>query len=304
MNHLRRLPKFDFVSPGSMGELCALTATASEGEIMLFAGGTDAILQLRRREATPRCVVGLKRVAELDFIEERADGGLSIGAMTTLQTLMTSPAVQAHYAVLGETAAEIGGIELRHVATLGGNIAGALPCADMPPPLMTLGAQIKLSSEAGERWVAMEDFFDGFGQTAATQGEILSEISLARPTADSAGVYLKYHDRQSMDMTVIGVGAFVELDSGRGVLQDIRLAFAGGGPTVYRGKRTETVLRGEALSDERLEAAAEAACEEANPRTNSWRADPDYRLELIGNLTKRAIRRAWDKAMARGEAKS
>ncbi|MAF49063.1 MAG: xanthine dehydrogenase family protein subunit M [Rhodospirillales bacterium] len=304
MTYLRRLPKFDFVSPNSLAELCSLTASSADGEMMLFAGGTDAILQLRRREASPRCVIGLKRVAELDFIDERADGGLAIGAMTTLQTLMSSPVVQRNYDVLSETAAQIGGLELRNVATLGGNVAGALPCADLPPPLMTLGAQVKLSSQQGERWVLLEDFFQGFGQTAASEGEVVSEISIARPAADSASVYLKYHDRQSMDMTVVGVGAFVELDPDHNKFRDIRLAFAGAAPTVFRAKQAETVLRGNPLSEDGLEAAAEAAGKETNPRANSWRANPDYRLELIRNLTKRAIRRAWEKAMARGKANS
>ncbi len=304
MNYLRRLPKFDFVSPNSVSELCSLTARASSGEVMLFAGGTDAILQLRRREATPRCVIGLKRISELDFIEERADGRLAIGAMTTLQTLMSSPVVQRHYDVLSETAAEIGGLELRNVATVGGNIAGALPCADLPPPLMTLGAQVKLSSQKSERWVALEDFFVGIGQTAAAQGEVVTEISLARPPSRSASVYLKYHDRQSMDMTVVGVGAFVELDPEGKMFRDVRLAFAGGAPTVFRAKQAETVLRGNGLTEEGLDAAAETACKEASPRSNSWRADPDYRLDLIRNLTKRAIRRAWQKAVAGEQANS
>lgn len=296
MTYLRRLPKFDFVSPNSVSELCSLTASASNGELMLFAGGTDAILQLRRREATPRCVIGLKRVSGLDFIEERADGRLAIGAMTTLQTLMSSPVIQRHYGVLSETAAQIGGLELRNVATVGGNVAGALPCADLPPPLMTLGAQVKLSSQKGERWVPLEDFFTGFGQTAACEGEVVTEISLAPPPSNSASVYLKYHDRQSMDMTVVGVGASVELDPERKLLRDVRLAFAAGAPTAFRARQAETVLRGNALTEEGLEAAAETASKEADPRANSWRADPEYRLELIRNLTKRAIRRAWEKA--------
>lgn len=296
MTYLRRLPKFDFVSPNSVSELCSLTASASKGEVMLFAGGTDAILQLRRREATPRCVIGLKRVSELDFIDDRADGGLAIGAMTTLQTLMSSPVIQRHYDVLSETAAQIGGIELRNVATVGGNIAGALPCADLPPPLMTLGAQVKLSSEGGERWVALEDFFVGYGQTAASEGEVVTEIGLPRPPSNSASVYLKYHDRQSMDMTVVGVAATVELDPERKLFSDLRLAFSGGGPNVFRARQAEAALRGKALTEAGLDAAAETAAKEANPRSNSWRADPQYRLQLIRNLTKRAIGRAWEKA--------
>ncbi|MDP6174654.1 MAG: FAD binding domain-containing protein, partial [Rhodospirillales bacterium] len=156
MNYLRRLPKFKFVSPDSMTELCTLVEQATPGEAMLFAGGTDAVLQLRRREMTPAQVIGMKRIAGLDFIRGEEDGGLSIGAMTNLQSLITSPIVQARHGVLGETAVQIGGLELRNVATLGGNIAGALPCADMPAPMMILDARVKLTSKAGERWVGLD----------------------------------------------------------------------------------------------------------------------------------------------------
>jgi len=303
MPQLRRLPKFEFVGPRTLAEVCALTADASSGEVMLLAGGTDAILQMRRRERSPRCVIGLKGVSELDFVREGADGSLAIGAMTTLHTLLTSPVVRQRYELLSETAAQIGGRELRNVATIGGNIAGALPCADLPPALMTLGARVKLSSRGGHRWVSVDAFFPEFGRTVAQFGEMVSEISLPRPTPHSAGTYLKFHDRHSMDMTVVGVSAFVDLDAESQVIRDIKLAFANSAPTVLRARQAEAVLRGTPLTDAGLDATAEMACSECSPRT-SWRANAEYRQELIRNLTKRAIRNAWRKAVSRPEIKS
>ncbi len=299
MTYLKRLPRFEFVSPGSIAEVCDLTAEASDGEILLLAGGTDAVLQMRRRERTPRRVIGLKGVPELDFVREQADGTLAIGAMTTLQTLLSAPIVRRRYAVLSETAARIGGRELRNVATLGGNIAGALPCADMPPALMTLGAKVKLSSRGGDRWMLLEEFFPAFGRTAADRGEVLTEINLPRPAPNSAATYLKFHDRQSMDMTVVGVSAFVVRDRESQAIRDIRLAYANGAPTVFRAHQAESVLRGGAMSEEGLEATAEMACQVCTPRT-SWRANGEYRRELIRSLTKRAIRNAWEKAALQG----
>ena len=295
MTYLKRLPKFEFVSPGSIEEVCAFTADTSVGDIMLLAGGTDAILQMRRRERTPRRVIGLKSVPELDFVREQADGSLAIGAMTTLQTLLSAPIVRERYAVLSETAAQIGGRELRNVATVGGNIAGALPCADMPPALMTLGARVRLSSRRGDRWLALEEFFPEFGRTAAVEGELLTQISVPRPAPNSAGTYLKFHDRQSMDMTVVGVGAFLARDGETQKIRDIKLAYASSAPTVFRAHEAEAVLRGCTMSEEALEATAEVACRVSSPRT-SWRANAEYRRELIRALTKRAIRQAWQKA--------
>ena len=303
MTYLKRLPKFEYVSPQSLAEVCGLIAGTSHDEVMLLAGGTDAILQMRRRERVPRRVIGLKGVADLELVREQADGSLAIGAMTTLQTLLSAPIVSQRYDLLRETAAQIGGHELRNVATVGGNIAGALPCADLPPALMTLGARIKLSSRRGDRWVPLEEFFPEFGRTVAEDDELVAEISLPRPASNSAGTYLKFHDRHSMDMTVVGVSAFVVRDNESRTFRDVRLAYASGAPTVFRAKRAEAVLRGQMLTEEGLEAAAEIACAESNPRT-SWRANGAYRLELIRVLTKRAIRRAWEKASPQTETKS
>ncbi|OGA92167.1 MAG: hypothetical protein A3G27_17585 [Betaproteobacteria bacterium RIFCSPLOWO2_12_FULL_66_14] len=303
MTYLRRLPRFEFVSPDSLAEVCAMTAGASDGEVMLLAGGTDAILQMRRRERTPRRVIGLKGVAELAFVREQPDGGLAIGAMTTLQMLLSAPVVRQHYDLLREATAQIGGQELRNVATVGGNIAGALPCADLPPVLMTLEARVRLSSQRGDRWVALEEFFPEFGRTVAVDGELVSEISLPRPAPNSAGTYLKFHERQSMDMTVVGVSAFVVCEGETQVIRDIRLAYASAAPTVFRAREAEAVLRGCAMSEEGLEATAEMACKVSNPRT-SWRANGEYRRELISSLTKRAIRHAWQKAVSRKGAAS
>ena len=303
MTYLKRLPKFEYVGPRSLAEVCGLIAGTSHEEVMLLAGGTDAILQMRRRERVPRRVIGLKGVADLEFVREQGDGSLAIGAMTTLQTLLSAPAVSQRYELLRETAAQIGGHELRNVATVGGNIAGALPCADLPPALMTLGARIKLSSERGDRWVPLEELFPEFGRTIAEHDELVAEISLPRPTSNSAGAYLKFHDRHSMDMTVVGVSAFVVVDDESRTFRDLRLAYANAAPTVFRAKRAEAVLRGQMLTEEGLEAAAETACAEAIPRT-SWRANAEYRQELIRALTKRAIRRAWEKASSRKGTKS
>jgi len=295
MSHLRRLPKFEYLGPRSLAEVCGLIAGSSTGEAMLLAGGTDALLQMRRRERVPSRVIGLKGVAELEFLREQADGGLAIGAMTTMQALMVAPAIDRRYGLLRETVAQIGGPELRNVATIGGNIAGALPCADLPPALITLGARIRLCSQRGDRWLPLEEFFPEFGRTVAKGDELLAEISLPPPEPNSGGTYLKFHDRHSMDMTVVGVSAFAVWDRERRTFRDLRLAYANGAPTIFRANRAETVLRGQALTEEGLEAVAEAACTESNPR-DSWRAHKDYRLELIRALTKRAIRRAWEKA--------
>jgi CO/xanthine dehydrogenase FAD-binding subunit len=290
MTYLRRLPKFEYLAPSSIAEACKMLA-AHHAEAELLAGGTDLLLQMRRRETTPAYVIGLKGVAEMTGLRALDDGGLSVGAMTTLHSFLTAPAVRQRYGVLAEAAAGIGGPELRNVATIGGNVAGALPCADMPPSLMTLGAKVRLASARGERLVPIEDFFPQFGATAAAPDELLTAILLPAVPSFSGGVYLKFHDRQSMDMTTIGVSAFVTLDEEARVFRDVKIALASSAPVPMRVRNAEAVLRGRPCDDDALEEAAAAVCAEANPR-NSWRATRDYRFALLKNLTKRAIRTA------------
>lgn len=294
MNYLRRLPKFEYLATRSIDEACDLLA-AHGNQAGLLAGGTDLLLKMRRRETSPAYIIGLKGVAELSGVRTLAEGGIAIGAMTTIQALMSSPVVREKYSVLAEAAAGIGGPELRNVATIGGNLAGALPCADLPPALITLGAKVKLKSRNGERVVPVENLFPQFGMTVARPDELLTTIQLPSVPSFSGGIYLKFHDRQSMDMTTVGVSAFVIWDEESRVFRDVKIGLSSSAPVPMRAKKAEAVLRGRACADDVLEEAALAVCEEADPRT-SWRATREFRFELLRSLTKRAVRGARDKA--------
>jgi len=295
MAYLRRLPRFEYLAPRTNDEACDLLA-AHGTEARVLAGGTDLLLQMRRRETVPKYVIGLKGVEDLAYVREQPDGTLAIGAMTAIQTVMTSPLVRKQYGILAEVAGGIGGPELRNVATIGGNLAGALPCADFPPALIALGAKVKLKSRQGERSVAVEDMFPRFGTTVARADELLTDIQLPRVPPLSGGTYLKFHERQSMDLTTIGVSAVVTWDQVNRVFHDVKIGLASSAPIPMRARKTEATLRGRACTDDTLEAAAVAVCEEADPRS-SWRATREFRFELLRGLIKRAIRIARERAV-------
>jgi CO/xanthine dehydrogenase FAD-binding subunit len=295
MGYLRRLPRFEYLAPRSVDEACSILAE-HQGDARLFAGGTDLVLQMKRREITPRTIIGLKGVPSLSSIRAQA-GGIAIGAMTTFGAIESSALVREKYDFLCETAAAIGSPEIRAVATVGGNLSGALPCADFPAPLMTLGAVIRLRSVRGERALALEDFFMEFAETAAAPDEILTEIELPVRPGFTGGAYVKFRDRHAMDMTTTGVAACVTWDRERQVVDDVKIALSVSGPVPLRVKNAEAFLRGQAFTENALEEAAFLACQEAQPRT-SWRARKEFRQELIRVLTKKALRQAAEKARA------
>lgn len=296
MGYLRHLPKFEYCAPGTVDEVCSALALNS-GETRLLAGGTDLILQMRRREMVPRYLISLKGVPDLATIRSHSDGTVAIGAMTTMRAIESSPLIRQQYDILSKTAAGIGGPEIRHVATIGGNLSGALPCADFPGPLIALGARVKLKSLRAERVLPLEEFFLGVEKTVMRPDEIVMEIQLPAPSPSSGGAYLKFHDRHAMDMTTTGVAAFVTLDLERRLFRDVKIALSTSAPIPLRVKRAEAALRGQPLGEETLEEAARLASQEAEPRT-SWRASREFRLELIRALTKRALRRAWETVQA------
>lgn len=293
MSYLRRLPKFEYVAAQTIAEVCSVLS-ANPTAARLLAGGTDLILQMRHRETTPRYIVGLKSVAEMRSIRQQ-NGDLVIGAMTTIDTLLSSELIRGRFGILSDTAAGMGSPEVRNLATLGGNLAGALPCADFPPALIALAAKVKLESCNGTRLVPVEDFYPEFGRTVAAADEVLTEIHLPLLPPRTAGVYLKFHDRHSMDLTTIGVSAVVTRDEEGIGFQNVRIALASSAPVPLRAKKAEEVLISRPFSDEALEDAASRACEEASPR-NSWRATREFRMQLIATLTKRALKSAWEKA--------
>ncbi|MFQ5946601.1 MAG: FAD binding domain-containing protein [Anaerolineae bacterium] len=294
MTYLRRLPRFEYVAPRTVAEVCdALAKYGSEATLM--AGGTDLIIQMRRREVVPRYVVGLKNVPELDFIRAEPSGSLTIGAMATSWSIQSSPIIRQRYDLLAQTAADIGGIENLHVSTIGGNLCGGLPCVDFPAPLLTLEARVKLVRQRGERAVPLDGFFLDFEKMAREPDEVLTEIQIPPQEPRSGGAYIKVHDRHAIDITTTGAGAFVTLDQDGERVRDVKIALTTSAPVPLRVRRAEGVLRGRVITEEALKQAARLACEDAAPRT-SWRSTRNARLGLISALVMRALRQAWKKA--------
>jgi carbon-monoxide dehydrogenase medium subunit len=259
----RRLPKFDYLDPHTIHEALSLLSQY-KGRAKVIAGGTDILPKLKRREIkAPEYIIDLKGIPDLDYIKYDEVDGLRLGALVTIHAVETSPIVRERFGVLFQAAESMASAQVRNRGTLAGNLCNAVPSADTAPALLTLEADLKLTSPKGERTVNVEDFFTGPNETVLTDEEILREIHVPNLPPHSKGRYLKLTPRRSMDLAVVGVAAVVVAEDG--ICNDIRIALGAVAPTPIRARQAEDILRGQRLSDEVIERAARTAATECRP---------------------------------------
>jgi CO/xanthine dehydrogenase FAD-binding subunit len=182
---------FDYYAPTSLNE--ALGLLAEQGRrARALAGGTDLLLKMRAGRLAPGCLINIKRLPELRGLSYDETQGLRLGALTTVAEIMASPDVCSRYPALAHAAATMASVQIRNLATVGGNLCNAAPSADLAPPLIALGAQVHIAGPRGERSVALEEFFLGPGQPALADDELLVALTLPPPERGLTAVYLKH----------------------------------------------------------------------------------------------------------------
>jgi CO/xanthine dehydrogenase FAD-binding subunit len=208
--------------------------------------------------------------------------------LTTIQAVKNSPLIKKKFSVLNQAASVLGTRQVRNIATLGGNLCNASPAAECAPALLTLEARARVVGELGERMVSLEEFFVEPGKTLLKTDEILTELQIPNLPEHTAGVYLK-HSTRRIDVAIVGVSVVITLDGPK--CQDIKIALGAVGPTPFRARKAENVLRGQELSEELLEKAAQAASDESFP-IDDIRGYTDYRKSMVTALVKEGIKQA------------
>ena len=289
--------RFQYLEPQTIEEAVSLLAKY-DGEAKVIAGGTDLINLIRTKAIRPRYVVDIGRIPGLDHVRYDPDGALSIGALATLRTLETSNDVKQRHPVIAQAAGQLGSVAIRNVGTVGGNICHASPAADTAPSLIPLGAKVRIVGPAGERTVALEEFFTGPGRTVLQRGEILAEICVPPMPRDTKGVYLKHSSRGAADLAIVGVAVIATLDGG--CCRNVKIVLGAVAPMPIRARNAERVLEGKEINDAVIEQAARAAAAESRPITDV-RASADYRREMVKVFTQRAIRNVIGKVQGAGD---
>jgi carbon-monoxide dehydrogenase medium subunit len=285
--------RFDLALPQSLDDCLKILADHG-GRAKLLAGGTDLLPQMKNGLLKPALVVDLSGIARVRQIDNGGQG-LRIGAAVTARELEVSPALGGAYRSIAESAALVGSLQVRNLATVGGNLSNAAPSADMAPPLVALEAQAVIAGAKGERRVPIADFFTGVRQTVLAPNELLVELIIPAPGPNSGGQYLRHTPRRELDIAVVGVASQLTMANGR--CAKARIALASVAPTPVRATAAERALEGQALTPELIERAATLAIEAAKPISDQ-RGSIEFRKHLVRVLTRRTLVTARERASA------
>jgi carbon-monoxide dehydrogenase medium subunit len=290
--------RFEIALPASLDD--CLRAMGERGpETKLLAGGTDLLPQLKNGLLKPGRVVDLSGVARLRMLRAEDGQGLRIGATVTARTLERDPVVCRQYPALAESAAVVGSVQVRNLATVGGNLCNAAPSADMAPPLLALDAEAVIAGPAGERRVPLASFFTGVRRTVLDADELLVELVVPAPASRRGSAYLRHTPRRELDIAVVGVASHITLADG--VCATARIALAAVAPVPLRATAAERALEGQPVTAEQIARAADLAADAARPISDQ-RGSADFRRHLVRVLTRRTLRTALARAGAPREA--
>jgi len=319
-----RLPKFEHLQPESLEEALALLSKYGE-EVKVIAGGTDLLVSMKQRLLNPKYLLNLKGLAELDFIKEDR-GGLRIGALTRLTTIIRSPLVREKFPILAQAASYVAAPPLQNMGTLGGNLCLNTRCffynqsqfwrqarplcfktggemchvvrggdhcysvyqGDLAPVLIALGARVKLAKKGSEWVIPLLDLYTGRGEEpiALETGAILTEVEVPAPAAPWGGDYQKLRYRGAMDFPLVGVAAVLTWNGTSCTKATVVLNAVASAPVVV--EEASRLLEGQKLDEDVIARAAEAAYEVAHPVANIS-STPLYRRKMVRVMARRAI---------------
>jgi CO/xanthine dehydrogenase FAD-binding subunit len=282
---------FGYERPDRLDDAVALLAEHGSAA-RLLAGGTDLIIRLRDGTFSPRVVVDVKRIGELDGSIREAGEVLRIGARTTMTAIASDERIRRNFTALAEGAAVVGSIQIRNRATLAGNACNASPAADTTPALLVYGAVVVVAGPAGERRIPIDAFFVRSGVTTLAAGELVTAIELPRPRVARGSTHVRRTRRRGHDLASVTLACAVASD---GVT---RIAYGSLGPRPWLVVDETGVLADASAPDTARLERLDALFVDASPSPTSLRASPDYRLAMLRVLGRRAVATALERLAA------
>ena len=284
----------EYLRPTDLSQALRAFAEATD-PILPIAGGTDLLLDLEQGHHSPvHTLLDVTSIAEMNALEVRGQE-LFVGAAIPVNRIVLEPLVRTHAQALTEACNLIAGPQVRNVATLGGNVAHALPAADGTIALLALNAQAEIAGLSGTRRVPFKELFLGPGKSALKHGqELLVGFYLPLSKNGQASCFKRIMRPQGVALPIINLAIWLERTDD--VISQIRIAVGPGGPTPWSGTEAEKTLIGNPLNVETLNTAQEALLNQVGFRSSARRASADYRRHIVCGLFKDVLETAWMRA--------
>lgn len=262
------------------------------GAAMPIAGGTDVLIDTRIGRASPGWLVDLSSLEALAGIEHGGDD-VRIGALTKIRAIELDGELSRRAAALVEAARVLGSVQIRTMATVGGNLCHATPSAEMPPALLVHDATAEISGPEGTRTIPLAALFAGPGRTTLQADELLTELRLRAPSAAAGSCYLRQTVRWSMDLAGVGVAASIEVEGD--TVTRARVALGAVAPVPLLVPEAADAVVGSELTRATADEAGARAAAACSPITDA-RGTQQYRRDVVAVLVPRALRIAWLRA--------
>ena len=284
----------EYLHPKSISE-AVQALSSSTVPTCLIAGGTDLMLDLQQgRHATIHTLVDITSIPELNLLEIRGED-LYIGATVPLSQIAVSPLVIEHARALSEACSLIGGPQVRNVATLGGNVAHALPAADGTIAMMSQNTNVMVANRAGIRSVPLQEMFLGAGKTALnTKEEIITGFCIPLRMENQASAFKRIMRAQGIALPIINISTWLERRDDK--IFELRIAIGPSGPTPRRITTVENLLMGCNILVDLNPEAVNALLDQIKFRTSPQRASAEYRNHLVKNLLVDTLMETWNRA--------
>ena len=255
----------------------------------IISGGSDVLIKIREGKMAGTSLVCIRDIKEIQGVSKKDNGDIYIGAGTTFSHITNDPIIQECIPVLGEAVDQVGGPQIRNIGTIGGNICNGAVSADSAPTVFSLNALLRIEDGNGGRTVPVKEFYLGPGRVDLKRGEILTHVIIpAEEYQGYRGHYIKYSMRKAMDIATLSCSVVSRVNMEKNILEDVRITFGVAAPVPFRCEKTEAALKGMSVSEELYQTIEESVRQEISPR-DSWRASREFRLQIGGEIAKRAL---------------
>ncbi len=266
------------------------TLDLHRGKARIIAGGTDLIPRLKDREMEVECIVDITGIEDLKKIEINGSR-VTIGAAVTHHQVVSSALLREKIPLLVEAAAEVGTPQVRNQGTVLGNIMNAQPAADTAVALLALGAEVRVVSRSGSKWLPLADLYEGVGiSRVKSDRELAVEVRCPVIQKNQGWAYLRMRGRNDEWLPTLNTAVLITAKGKKFISGSIAIAPVA--PRPFRARKAEEMMKGASLTEKTIAAVSRKASEEASPRDSLLRGSSEYRKEMVSVLVRDALRRA------------